>query len=62
MFVGIGTLTLTLSGEKPVSRAGLKEISDTNHSPDSTLNCKILSKFVTRLFLNGTLNVWDTFP
>ena len=55
--MGIGTLTFTLSGEKPVSNAGRSDISEINHSPDSTLNCNVVSEFVIWLFLNGTLKV-----
>ena len=60
VFLGIGTLNLNWSGEKPVSMAGCKDTSDISHSPDSILNCIIVSVFSILSSLKLGLNVVDT--
>ena len=54
---GIGTFKLNSSGEKPVSIAGLNDMSLINHSPDSALICKMVSVFTVLSSLNLGLNV-----
>ena len=58
--LGNGTFTVNSSGEKPVSIAGLKDKSLINHSPDSALNCNIVSVLIVLSKLKFALKVCST--